>query len=113
MKNNTTRIARYTFDIVFLLLLILPLLSFLLCCANEGLTSFSHDFNAFVSENFTYSKQIENTISTVVGYFDDVNSGVCSPAYLAYVVTATIAFVFVNILCFVPKLCNKLLKGWV
>lgn len=111
--NKSTRIARATFDVVFLLLLLLPILAFLLTCMNEGMTAFSRDFNAFVSENFQYSTQIENVINQVIGYFDNVDGNVPCSSYLAYIVSVTIAYVFVHVLCFVPKLCLKLLKGWV
>lgn len=112
MKNNT-RIAKVTFDIVFLLLLLLPILAFLLTCMNEGMIEFSRDFNGFVSNNFQYSTQVENVINQVLGHFDNVDGNVPCSAYLAYIVSVTIAFVVVHILCFIPKLCIKLMKGWI
>lgn len=111
--NKSTRIARATFDIVFLLLLLLPILAYLLLCMNEAQVLQDYDFNAFVVDNFPYSEQIENVINQVVSCFDNVGQSASLCAYFSYVVTVTIAYVFVHILCFVPKLCLKLLKGWV
>lgn len=111
--NKGTRIARATFDVVFLLLLLLPILAYLFTCLNEGMVDFSRDFNDFVRDNFGYSTQIGNVIKQVMGYFDSVGDNVPCTYYFSYIVTISICYVFVDILCFVPKLCRKLLKGWV
>lgn len=111
--NKSTRIARSTFDIVFLLLLLLPVLSYLLVLASDGgYTAIGSEieFDAFVFENYLAAEtsNVSDVLRQCASYFG-------TPAvvyYMTYVVYVCIGWVFVNVLCFIPKLCVKLMKGW-
>ena len=116
------RIARVTFSIIFLALLILPILTYLFpyfgAFQNGDMQSLDqsayleHTFDSHVFEHYGSWDPIYDAIYNIEIYFTDGNSSVFCVQYLSYVVSVTFMWVVVNVLTFIPLWCVKMMKGW-
>lgn len=118
--NKSTRIARATFDIVFLLLLLLPILTYALMHISDSFdVSAVPTFDAYVGDIYlnllgdpAQVTSVGDVLYNVISRFDMSSNFAFVVPYFTYVVYVCIGWVFVNVLCFIPKLCVKLMKGW-